>query len=226
LALSPGGLLSGTSMVTGTWNFTVTATDVNVCQGGQAYALTITCPTIGVSPAVLPGGILGLPYSQRVTGVGGVGPYAFTVTAGSLPPGLALSPDGTLSGTPTAAGSWSLTVQATDANACTGSQTFVFGVNNLYFVDDAGRAKLCVNAVTGNYTWNILLGPHAGESYAGTARVINGGAKVYSVPVEPNSLNCTYDPVRKRAGATFVTSAGVYSVLADYNTANNTGGCF
>ncbi len=226
LALSSGGTLSGTPTVTGTWNFTVTATDVNVCQGSQAYSLTIICPVITLSPPVLPGGILGLPYSQRIAGLGGVGPYAFAVTGGSLPPGLALSPDGTLSGTPTNAGSWSLTIQATDANACTGSQAYVLGVNNLYFVDDAGRAKVCINAVTGNYTWNILLGPHAGESYAGTARVINGGAKVYSVPGEPNSLNCTYDAIRKRAGATFVSAAGVYSVLADYNTANNTGGCF
>ena len=83
-----------------------------------------------------------------------------------------------------------------------------------------------MNAATGNYTWNILLGPHAGESYAGTARVTNGGTKVYSVPGEPNSLNCTYDAIRKRAGATFVSSAGVYSTLADYNTANDTGVLF
>jgi hypothetical protein len=218
-------LLSGTTTVTGTWGFTVTATDANVCQISQAYALTFTCPVITLSPPVLPGGILGLPYNQRVTGVGGVAPYSFALAAGSLPPGLALNADGSISGIPTAAGSWALTLQATDANACTGTQAFIFGVNNLYFVDDAGRANLCVNAVTGNYTWTILSGAHTGESYAGTARVVNGGAKVYSVPGAPNSLNCTYDAIRKRAGATFVSSVGVYSILADYNTANNTGGC-
>jgi hypothetical protein len=42
------------------------------------------------------------------------------VTVGSLPPGLTLSASGLLSGTPTAVGTYDFSVQATDANGCTG----------------------------------------------------------------------------------------------------------
>jgi hypothetical protein len=58
-------------------------------------------------------------YSQTITGSGGAGPYTFDVTAGTLPPGLTLTSAGVLAGTPTAAGTSTFTVRATDANGCT-----------------------------------------------------------------------------------------------------------
>jgi uncharacterized protein (TIGR03437 family) len=46
---------------------------------------------------------------------GGVWPYGiWTVTAGTLPPGLSLSSEGVLSGTPTAAGNFTFTAQTSD----------------------------------------------------------------------------------------------------------------
>src|SRR5262249_11705115 len=51
---------------------------------------------------------------------GGVGPYTFAVTGGALPPGLALDASGLLSGTPTQAGTFSFTVQATDSSPAPG----------------------------------------------------------------------------------------------------------
>lgn len=53
LTLTTGGLLSGTPTATGTFNFTVTATDANVCLGSLAYSLVIGSPTqvtIALSP--------------------------------------------------------------------------------------------------------------------------------------------------------------------------------
>ncbi len=84
-----------------------------------------TCPTITVTPATLPNGTVGTPYpTQNFAGSGGTGPYSFTVTGGSLPTGLNLTSGGVLSGTPTAAGSFTFSVVATDANTCTGIRTF------------------------------------------------------------------------------------------------------
>jgi predicted extracellular nuclease len=57
---------------------------------------------------------------------GGTAPYTWTATG--LPAGLAISADGTVSGTPTTAGSSSVTVTATDSAAATGSATFGFDV--------------------------------------------------------------------------------------------------
>ena len=53
------------------------------------------------------------------------------VTAGALPPGVMLSATGLLSGTPTAAGNFTFTVTATDANGCTASTTYTLAVCSL-----------------------------------------------------------------------------------------------
>lgn len=67
----------------------------------------------------MPVGTVGQPYSKTFYGAGGCGPalpYQFTVISGALPPGLSLSFSGTISGTPTAAGSFSFYVNLSDQN--------------------------------------------------------------------------------------------------------------
>jgi type VI secretion system secreted protein VgrG len=86
------------------------------------------CPEITLAPATLPSGNVGTRYSQTITASGGTAPYTFTVTAGSLPPGLTLTSSGPssalLSGTPTTTGPFNFTVTARDANNCPGSQPY------------------------------------------------------------------------------------------------------
>ncbi|MEU6204817.1 putative Ig domain-containing protein [Micromonospora musae] len=58
------------------------------------------------------------PYAFELTASGGVTPYVWSVSVGSLPPGLSLAPStGLLSGTPTTAGTFSFTVRLTDVLA-------------------------------------------------------------------------------------------------------------
>jgi hypothetical protein len=84
----------------------------------------VSCPTITVNPETLATGTVGAAYSQTLTATGGTAPFNFTVSSGALPPGLTLSSDGVLSGTPTAAGIFSFTVQALDNTGCPGTRTF------------------------------------------------------------------------------------------------------
>ncbi|HKQ57603.1 MAG TPA: putative Ig domain-containing protein, partial [Candidatus Eisenbacteria bacterium] len=85
----------------------------------------ITCPAISLSPASLPNGTDGTPYSQTVVASGGVSPYSYAVTAGTLPGGLTLTAGtGDLSGTPTAPGTFNFTVTATDAAGCEGLRAY------------------------------------------------------------------------------------------------------
>lgn len=86
---------------------------------GGAVASTIT-----LGPSSLPGGTVGVAYSETISASGGTGPYTFAVSSGSLPPGLTLSSAGLLSGTPTTAGSYSFTVKAADTNSNTGTQPY------------------------------------------------------------------------------------------------------
>jgi hypothetical protein len=183
------------------------------------------CPVITLSPTTLPTPIQGVPYSQTITASGGTGPYTFAVTAGTLPVGLTLSAAGVLSGTMTAIAPTSFTITATDtSSSCTGEQAYTVSTYSAFFKDDYGRSLMCVNRLTGSYTYQILVGPAAGV-YVGTAVVMNGGAKYINQVGAPDKFNVTYDPVRRKASGYFITAGGVYSPLTDANTANNTGGC-
>ncbi|MBI4811173.1 MAG: putative Ig domain-containing protein, partial [Ignavibacteriales bacterium] len=129
VSLSSSGVISGTPTTVGNFTFTVTATDAQGCTGNRSYTITIDCPTITVSPSTLPNGTVGLSYNQTLTASGGTSPYTFSVTSGSLPPGLTLSSAGLISGTPTTAGSFSFTVTSTDVQNCTGSQSYTVTID-------------------------------------------------------------------------------------------------
>ncbi|MEO6689099.1 MAG: ice-binding family protein, partial [Dokdonella sp.] len=93
------------------------------------------CNGIVITPATLPAGTLGVAYNQTITASGATAPYSFSVSAGALPPGLNLASSGassaSLSGMPTTPGSFTFTVTATDAAACTGSLTYTVVINGL-----------------------------------------------------------------------------------------------
>lgn len=135
LALDSSGALSGTPTAPGTYNFAVDVTDTGLAGPGApygtsaAYVLTVSTPTITVSPSTLPTPVVGVAYSQTVTANGGVPGYTFSVSGGTLPPGLSLSPGGTLSGTPLAAGGYSFSIQAIDSNGQSGAQLYGFTIN-------------------------------------------------------------------------------------------------
>lgn len=135
LALDSSGALSGTPTAPGTYNFAVDVTDTGLAGPGApygtsaAYVLTVSTPTITVSPSTLPTPVVGVAYSQTVTANGGVPGYTFSVSGGTLPPGLSLSPGGTLSGTPLAAGGYSFSIQAIDTNGQSGAQLYGFTIN-------------------------------------------------------------------------------------------------
>ena len=91
-------------------------------------ACAVACPTITLSPSVLPTGTAGTAYNQTLTASGGTAPYTFAVTAGTLPAGMTLSAAGVLSGTPSAGGVFTFTVRATDANGCFASVPYTMTV--------------------------------------------------------------------------------------------------
>lgn len=85
--------------------------------------LTITTKTIW-------GAIQNNDYSFTLQTSGGSGPIVWTLTNGTLPAGITLNTStGTLSGTPTAFGTFTLTFRAADAFAQLATTTFVFVVS-------------------------------------------------------------------------------------------------
>jgi hypothetical protein len=128
LTLASDGTLSGTPTTAGSSTFTVTATGFGSCTGSRSYTLTIDCPTITVNPATLSNGTAGTSYSANIT-ASPASSYTFAVTSGTLPAGLTLASDGTLSGTPTTAGAFTFTVTATGFGTCTGSRSYTLTID-------------------------------------------------------------------------------------------------
>ncbi|HUM03566.1 MAG TPA: kelch repeat-containing protein, partial [Thermoanaerobaculia bacterium] len=108
------GLISGIPSAAGTFAVGVFATDAASKTGNRPYSLRIANPLL-ITTASLPNGSVGGSYSQALAATGGLGTYAWIPLSGSLPPGIGLSPAGVLSGTPTATGSYSFTVQVVDS---------------------------------------------------------------------------------------------------------------
>ena len=127
-----GNTISGTPTAPGSYPISITATDTAATGAGapfsvtQSYTLNVPAPTITVSPATLPGATVGAAYSQTLSASGGAGSYSFAIT-GTLPAGISLT-GSALSGTPTQAGSFNVTVTATDANGQTGSSAYTLNV--------------------------------------------------------------------------------------------------
>jgi hypothetical protein len=85
-------------------------------RASQNYSINITNPpppVINTIPAPSEGAI-NLPYSFKFTAAGGLAPLTWSET-GALPPGLDFASDGTVSGTPTATGSFPITVNVVDS---------------------------------------------------------------------------------------------------------------
>src|SRR5262249_34232703 len=97
-------------------------------SGTAAYTLKIAGATPVISPAALPAATVDGSYSQAITANSGNPTYTFSISAGSLPPGLSLDSGGLLSGTPTTAGTYPFTVEVTDAAASTATQAYSFSV--------------------------------------------------------------------------------------------------
>ena len=111
---------------------------------GDAYTFTVTATNgVGTGPASAPSnsvtptgsalltlttpapafGVASVAYSYQLNATGGTPPYTWAATSGSLPPGLHLASTGAISGTPTAAGSWTFGIVVRDASTPANSLT-------------------------------------------------------------------------------------------------------
>jgi hypothetical protein len=111
LTLSSGGALTGTPTTNGSFSAVVTASNPTGKDATQGFIIKIgTAPVVTGAP---PAGTVGTAYTHTFTASGSA-PITYTLTSGSLPPGVTLSPAGSLSGTPTAAGSYGATITASN----------------------------------------------------------------------------------------------------------------
>lgn len=223
LALNPStGLISGTPAAAGTFNFSVRATDSSTGSGApfsivQGYSITASAPTIVVAPATVPNATQFSSYSQTFTATGGTAPYTFSVTAGALPAGLTLGTDGTLSGTPTAYGSFSFTVTASDSTA---GGAFSGGRNYTLTVNQAPPSISSIAPSSGPTAGGQAVTITGANFYSVTSVTFGGTMAAFTVN-SPTSLSVTTPShaegavdVAITAGGGTVTATGGYTYIA------------
>jgi hypothetical protein len=149
------GAISGMPNAAGTTNFTVQVTDSESPTVSVTQPLSITiAPALAltISGASLPNGNVGIAYTATLAAAGGVTPYTWSISSGSLPSWAQLdSLTGVISGTPDAKGTTNFTVQVTDSSATPVSATQALSI-----------------------TINPAIGPNAGELKGNYAFLLQG----------------------------------------------------
>jgi hypothetical protein len=116
-----------------TWWALFAALSLGACGGGPSgpgkpsiLVATTPAPPAGIVTNAYPG------FTFAVASAGSPSPWTWFVTSGALPGGLKLGFDGSLTGTPTAAGSFTFTVTVTDSAQppASGAQAFTVTINN------------------------------------------------------------------------------------------------
>ena len=119
------GTISGTPTTAGIFSFTAKVTDSTAPTAQtatQAFSITVAAAVtpVQITTGSIPSGQVGTAYTARLAASGGTTPYSWSISSGALPAGLTLATaSGTISGTPTTAGSFSFTAKVTDSTAPT-----------------------------------------------------------------------------------------------------------
>jgi uncharacterized protein (TIGR03437 family) len=176
LTLTPStGLISGTPNTAGTSNFSVTVKD-SVGGVSPAKSLSITIGAgVTITTSSLPGGEVNVAYSQTLGATGGTPPYTWSVSSGSLPAGLTLTPSGSsagaITGSPTTAGTSSFSVTVKDSNGLM-----------------AGPQPLSITILADpTITTSSLPSGEVGVTYS-QGLVVSGGTSPYTWTITSGSL--------------------------------------
>ena len=193
LSLSAAGAISGTpaANTAGTYNVTVTATDsANIpVKGTVSFTLTVNGGLFVTSSGSSPfnftfgGNHAGI---STVTATGGTFPYTFAFTSPStVPTGMTVSTGGVVGITSTTpAGTYNVTVTATDAASVTGSASFTIGVavaiaHGSIATGSVGTpvpiVTMTATGQTGSITWGLTSPPTGVTIDPNTGVITNDG---------------------------------------------------
>jgi Putative Ig domain len=129
LSLNAAGHISGSPSAVGTANFAAQVTDGGSQVVTQAFSISVSpSPLVISTPASLSSAVVGLLYSKPLIATGGTAPFTWTMTSGTPPTGISLV-NGVLTGTPSAVGSGTFTIEVQDANSLIATRVFTLGVN-------------------------------------------------------------------------------------------------
>jgi hypothetical protein len=179
LSLSDRGIISGTPDTEQTARFTARVRSGDGQSAARELSITVTAsaPTASVSirTTLLPPGIVGLVYNPLLrANVSNSSPVSWSLTSGSLPPGVSLAGNGGLSGRPTQPGSFTFSVRAI-AGGASATATFTVRIDR----NDVTRYNITRFDVT---PVSSAINPHVVEAIARWEAVIVGEMEIDSIP--------------------------------------------
>jgi len=137
-----------------------------------------------ITSATLPTAVKGEPYNQSLSGTGGSLPYAWVVSAGSLPVGITLSTGGVFAGTPSVVGNATFTVRLTDNSSFAVTKQITLSVLGTYTRPVIEPISFSVATVGATFTHTItasnypktftITGLPKGLTYVATSGIITG----------------------------------------------------
>ncbi|GAB4056412.1 beta strand repeat-containing protein [Spirosoma litoris] len=211
---APGS--TNTVDVTSAGTYTVRVANVTGCVSTTTTNVANIAAIVTATNPATRNGVVNVSFSQTFSASGGTLPRSFSVASGSLPDGLSLSTTGVLSGTPTESGSFTITVQATDVNGCSGvGASYVLTIiDNTPIISDFGavNTSLCVGSiatftatignVTGTYNYTLTNGigtPTSGiktsAAFSQNLTLAGSGTQSFTLTIRANnqSTSATID---------------------------------
>lgn len=214
LSISSSGLISGAVDTPGTYNVTVTATDSTDASGSAGFSWTVTANTVTVTSPGTQTNTVNDSVNVTISATdSNTSLTSFTWAATGLPPNATInSSTGVITGTVTTAGTYGVTITATDVTGAVGSVGFSWAVNrvvtNTVTVTSPGNqtntvgdtVNLTITATDSNvsittFTWTDGGSLPAGLSINTSTGVITGHpttAQVYTVTIRATDVTGSF----------------------------------
>src|SRR5262249_28656064 len=130
-SISSGGIFTAPAE-SGVTNVYITATS-KADSSKQGLATATVEPSGGQQLTITngnpPAGQTGSTYDTTFTASSGTQPYSWSVTAGSVPPGLTLANSGDLAGMPSTSGTFNFTMRVSDAGGHNAQKNYALNVS-------------------------------------------------------------------------------------------------
>ncbi len=220
LSLNPNtGAITGTPTAAGSFNFRVRVVDAYGAVADHFAEkdcnITIyTCPAITLGCVTKVTGTVGTVYASNLQVTGGTPAYTFSIISGSLPSGLTLNTaTGTISGTPTTAGTFTFTAKVVDSSGavCGGSKSATVSCTITIVPNCPTITLSCISNGTGT----------VGTAYSGSFTV-TGGVAPFTFSIISGSLpaGLTLNATTGKITGT-PTTAGTFNFTAKVTGANS-----
>jgi hypothetical protein len=177
----------------------VQVADSETNQQTAAAQLSITISAITITTTTLTAGNVSVPYAATLAAVGGVKPYTWTLSSGTLPSGLSLSSGGVISGTPTATGTSTFTVQVADSESTPATATAQLSLTI--------SSESSPGSLSGSYAFYLNGFNSSGAWTLAGSFIADGNGNITSGVVDSNSVSG--QPI------TDVAITGAYTIAAN-----------